>query len=162
MSADEWETPPSFFKILNDIFRFTLDPCATHENTKVPFNYYTIEEDGLKQDWEGNVVFMNPPYGNKAKLWMYKAVEESKKPRTTIVCLIAARTDSIWFHETAFAHAKRIIFLKGRVKFLHPVKTGDSPRYPSCIVVLGYNDPLKDRKLLDLCYGGLGRMCIVI
>ena len=48
----EWATPREFFNKLDDEFHFNLDPCSTHENAKCE-KHYTIEEDGLSQDWGG-------------------------------------------------------------------------------------------------------------
>lgn len=59
--TDLWATPQSFFDELNNEFHFTLDPCATSENHKCE-KYYTEREDGLKQSWDNEVVFCNPPY----------------------------------------------------------------------------------------------------
>lgn len=57
--TDLWATPQSFFDELNKEFQFTLDPCATAENAKCR-SYYTIENDGLKQDWGGKLCFVIP------------------------------------------------------------------------------------------------------
>lgn len=48
----EWATPMAFFDRLNEEFQFNLDPCSTHENAKCE-KHYTIQEDGLSQDWGG-------------------------------------------------------------------------------------------------------------
>ena len=48
----EWATPKEFFAQLDKEFHFNLDPCSTHENAKCE-KHYTIEEDGLSQDWGG-------------------------------------------------------------------------------------------------------------
>jgi hypothetical protein len=48
----DWETPQAFFDQLHYEFAFTLDPCCTHANAKCE-KYYTIENDGLAQDWTG-------------------------------------------------------------------------------------------------------------
>ena len=50
----EWATPKEFFAQLDKEFHFDLDPCSTHENAKCE-KHYTIEEDGLSQDWGGGV-----------------------------------------------------------------------------------------------------------
>jgi len=76
--SNEWATPQAFFDELNTEFGFTLDPCATHENAKCP-KYYTIEEDGLEQDWQGETVFCNPPYGKEIGKWIAKCAHEAKK-----------------------------------------------------------------------------------
>ncbi len=49
--TDLWATPQDFFDRLDDEFHFTLDPCATPENAKCD-KYFTVKEDGLKQDWQ--------------------------------------------------------------------------------------------------------------
>lgn len=63
---DDWETPAWLFKQLNAEFHFTLDPCCTHETAKCS-KHYTPEENGLIQDWGGEIVFCNPPYSRKTK-----------------------------------------------------------------------------------------------
>jgi phage N-6-adenine-methyltransferase len=50
--TNEWYTPLSVFEPLNNEFNFTLDPCATPASAKCA-KYYTIEDDGLKQNWGG-------------------------------------------------------------------------------------------------------------
>jgi len=57
---------------------------------------------------------MNPPYGKEIGKFMAKALKLSKT--NTIVCLLPARTDTRWFHESVYGKAE-LRFLKGRVKF---------------------------------------------
>ena len=130
--TDLWSTPWDFFEKLNDEFHFTLDPCSTHENAKC-YKHFTIEEDGLLQDWGNEVVFCNPPYGRQIKDWVKKAYDESQKDNTTVVMLIPARTDTIYFHEYIY-HKAEIRFIKGRLKF------GDAKNaapFPSMVVIFG-------------------------
>lgn len=115
-ATNEWATPQDFFNELNAEFDFTLDPCATHENTKC-IKYYTLNDDGLKQSWAGERVFCNPPYGRVIKDWVKKAVEESKNSNTTVVMLMPARTDTTYFHDHIYGKAKEIRFIRGRLKF---------------------------------------------
>ena len=85
-----WTTPKDFFNKLNEEFHFTLDPCCTIENALCE-KFYTPEEDGLIQDWEGEIVYCNPPYGREIGKWVKKCYEESKKENTVVVMLIPAR-----------------------------------------------------------------------
>ena len=129
-SSNEWATPQDFFDKLNEEFNFTLDPCATHKNYKCD-KYYTIQDDGLKQNWSGETVFCNPPYGRAIKDWVKKCYEESKNPNTTVVMLIPSRTDTTYFHDYIYGKAE-IRFIKGRLKF------GDSKSpapFPSMVVI---------------------------
>ena len=72
-NTDEWATPKDLFKQLNDKYHFDVDVCATPENAKCE-KYYTKEEDGLLQEWQGRC-FMNPPYGREIPKWIAKAYD---------------------------------------------------------------------------------------
>ena len=54
-ATDEWATPQDFFDKLNEEFHFETDVCATPENAKCA-RYFTREQDGLKQEWGGDVL----------------------------------------------------------------------------------------------------------
>ena len=58
-NTDLWATPQYFFDRLNEEFGFEIDVCATDENAKCD-KYFTLETDGLNQDWNG-ICWMNPP-----------------------------------------------------------------------------------------------------
>lgn len=130
-ATDEWATPQRLFDDLDAEFHFTLDACATDANAKCE-RYYTREDDGLVQDWSGEVVWCNPPYGKVIGQWMRKCSEEAKKPNTTIVALLPSRTDTRWFHDFIYNKVKEIRFIKGRLKF-NDCK--QSAPFPSMIVI---------------------------
>ena len=123
--TDMWETPQDLFDKLDSIYHFETDVCAVSENAKCE-HYYTPEDDGLKQKWEG-VCWCNPPYGRQIGKW----VEKAARSFATVVMLLPARTDTKWFHDYCLPYGK-IEFIKGRLKF------GDSKNsapFPSMIVI---------------------------
>ena len=128
-AKDQWATPQDFYDGLNSHYNFTLDPCADATNAKCS-TFFTEAQDGLSQDWGGHTVFCNPPY-SKAKEWVKKGYEESKKLNTTVVMLVAARTDTKFFHEYCMK-ADKVFFIKGRLKFGGSV---NSAPFPSIVVV---------------------------
>ena len=128
-----WETPSNIFNELDKEFNFNLDAAANASNHKCE-RYFDIEDNGLEQDWGGQRVFLNPPYGRELRHWVKKAYEESKKPNTLIVMLIPARTDTIYFHNYIYYKAK-IRFIRGRIKFLKNRKEEDAAPFPSMIVI---------------------------
>ena len=71
----EWATPQAFFDELDAEFHFTLDPCATPQNAKCA-RFFTKEQDGLAQSWQGEKVYCNPPYGRDIGKWVKKAADE--------------------------------------------------------------------------------------
>ena len=110
-----WCTPQDFFDKLNMEFNFTLDPCATEKSAKCK-KYFTAIDDGLNQDWQGHIVFINPPYRRQIGKWVKKCYEESLRENTIVVLLIPARTDTKYFHNYILNKAS-IRFIKGRLTF---------------------------------------------
>ena len=114
--TDQWETPQDFFDQLDSEFHFTLDPCADDSNHKCE-KYFTKDQDGLKQDWSGETVFCNPPYGRKVGQWVQKCFQEVYVGNCKCaVLLMFANTDTKWFHDWIY-HKAEIRFIKGRLKF---------------------------------------------
>jgi site-specific DNA-methyltransferase (adenine-specific) len=128
----DWTTPDEIFRPLNAEFGFTLDAAATPENSRAPL-FFTEQDDAMKQDWGRHVVWLNPPYGDggyRLSDWVQKAHEASLAD-ATVVMLIPARTNTVWFHDYCLARAE-VRFVRGRPKF------GDADHglpQPLCIVI---------------------------
>lgn len=136
--TDQWETPQDFFDQLDKEFHFTLDPCADETNHKCE-RYFTKEQDGLKQDWSGEIVFCNPPYGRKVGRWVQKCFEEVYRGNCKCaVLLLFANTDTKWFHDWIY-HKAEIRFIKGRLKF-----GGGRVNSPKPSMVVIYRNPYKE------------------
>lgn len=132
--SDEWATPQELFDALNAEFAFTLDPCANEENHKCE-RFFTREQNGLLQNWGGETVFCNPPYGKELPKWVKKASDEASKGNTTVVMLIPARTDTRYFHELIWNQpGVEVRFLRGRLKF---GAAKNSAPFPSMVVIFG-------------------------
>ena len=125
--TDLWATPQEFFDKYDKIFNFETDVCANKENAKCS-KFFTQEDDGLSQEWEG-VCWMNPPYGRDIGKWMKKAYESSLGG-ATVVCLVPSRTDTKWWHD--YSMKGEIEFIKGRLKF---GGGKNSAPFPSAVVV---------------------------
>ena len=84
-----------------------------------------------------DVIFVNPPYSALKTTkkhgigWVEKSYLESHKGGRTVVLLIPARTDTVWFHEFCLPYGE-IEFIKGRIKFGEA--TAAAP-FPSMYVV---------------------------
>ena len=125
----ERETPQWLFDLLNEEFHFTLDVCASSQNSKCE-TFFTKEDDGLSKNWKG-ICWMNPPYGREIAQWMQKAKIESENG-TTVVCLVPARPDTEWWWENCIQGEIR--FIRGRLKW--PGSDKAVP-FPSAVVILG-------------------------
>ena len=126
--TDMWATPQDFWDALDREFHFSCDVCATAENAKCA-TFYTLEQDGLAQNWEG-VCWCNPPYGRTIGSWVQKAYESSLHG-TIVVMLLPARTDTKWFHDFILGKAE-IRFVRGRLKF---GGSENSAPFPSMVVI---------------------------
>ncbi len=151
---DIWATPPEYFEKLDRIFKFTCDVCALPFNTKVLDNYFTPEDDGLKQKWSG-VCWMNPPFSESGK-WVEKAVKESENG-TIVVALLPSFVDTSWWRNYVHKKSDMIIPTK-RLRFLRysqqitqidlngdklPASKKATSRFGCCIVVWGITEYLR-------------------
>lgn len=128
----DWATPQDFFDKLDAEFHFSLDPCADDQNHKCE-KYFTEEQYGLSQDWSGERVFCNPPYGRDVPKWVKKCFDETTTGDCELaVMLLHARTDTRWFHDYIYQKADEVRFVKGRLKF--GGQTTSAP-FPSMVVV---------------------------
>jgi phage N-6-adenine-methyltransferase len=131
--ADEWLTPPDLIDALGF---FDLDPCAPIERVWSTANkHYTIEDDGLRQEWHGRV-WLNPPYSQAAR-WLHRLAEHGHG-----TALIFARTETrLWF-DHVWPRATGLLFLRGRLHFHYASgKRADANSgAPSVLVAYGERD----------------------
>lgn len=124
-----WETPPEVFGPLNEEFRFTVDVAANASNSKCA-RYYTEEQNGLLQDWTGERVWLQPPYGKEIPPWTRKA----RDSKALIVALLPCSCDLLWWHEDVVDRTK-LRYLLGRPRFLTGGPYRASAFSPSVIVI---------------------------
>lgn len=134
----DYLTPLSLLDHLYKVFTFDLDPCSDKPHDQNPnveaIRHFTEIEDGLGVPWWSGVVFMNPPYGREIGKWLNKAVAQAQlRNAETVVCLVPARTDTIWW-QRCITYASFVTFIKGRLKFSG--HTNSAP-FPSALVVFG-------------------------
>lgn len=141
--VDDRGTPPELFDPLMERFGFTLDVAAAPHNAKCE-NYYTIEDDGLKQPWYGRV-WCNPPYSDLAA-WTAKAWSEFELRAADLIVMLlpANRTEQAWWqdHIEPYRDAGReldVEFLRGRQRFIMPGQTevlpNQRPPFGVCLAI---------------------------
>ena len=112
---------------------FDLDVCASELNNKC-IKYYCIAQNDLTLPWK-RICWMNPPYGREIKSWVEYAVEQVRRGVSEkVVCLLPARTDTAWWHDFVEPYAKKIEFVRGRLKFEGTGFPWSAP-FPSVVVV---------------------------
>lgn len=127
---DEWLTPP---EILRPLGRFDLDPCASVVRPwPTADKHFTVRDNGLALPWFGRV-WLNPPYGADAEMWLRKLAEHGNG-----VALIFARTETKTWFDLVWGKASVLLFLHKRVRFCDPTgRPGTQPCAPSVLVAYG-------------------------
>ena len=128
----EWYTPAKYIEAAKAVLGgIDLDPasCAKAQKVVRADNFFSEEDDGLKQEW-GGTVWLNPPY--KTPLianFIDKLVSERQSGRVTSAILLTNNaTDTGWFH-AAMAACSAVCFTRGRISFYN--EEGES-RMPTC------------------------------
>lgn len=129
-ATNTWLTPKYFF---DELGPFDLDPCAAPEPRPFPTATTMITEQGLGHEWTGRV-WLNPPYGDFASLWIHKLEAHGNG-----IALLFSRTDTSWLQPIMKRNG--VYFLSGRISFLKHdgTKAGDAGS-PSILIPFGnYN-----------------------
>lgn len=139
LDRDSRFTPPDFLEHVEAAFGpIDLDPCGHRMSPVNARKRILLEEggDGLVDDWQGRLVFMNPPYSALLQ-WLRRAHEQWSEGNVgTVVCLVPVRTDSEWFH-TTLAPVADIFLLQGRVRFLNRAGKAQPTPFSLMLVTLG-------------------------
>lgn len=141
-----WETPDWIVDALSDVFCFTLDAAANYDNAKF-LRYINEERDGLKQSWEEEVVFCNPPHSNGAYgAWIDKAQIEFLNSGVTSVLVLPYNWETKGFSGVR-EDASYLIMPHKRIKYDAPEGIdGSSPTFYSCIAIFTF-EKLSDKQI---------------
>ena len=122
---DEYATPAQIWRPLSRaVDGFELDPASGAEPVPIASKRYTKEDDGLTQEWFGDV-WLNPPWSsdgsdvdNPKHRWLRKVRREVKRDAVrTVTVLCPNDTSTHWFHEH-LVHAEVMCFVgPGRIPF---------------------------------------------
>jgi len=140
-------TPPDFMESIYSSFgKIDLDPCAHPSSPVIASKEYILAngDDGLRDVWFGEFVYVNPPFSDQLN-WLRRAHEQWRLGNVaTIACLVPARTDSAWFHETLRANAD-IYFLQGRLRFLDLRGSAQATPFSLMVVIFGATEEQKEK-----------------
>lgn len=109
-NTEVWLTPPS---LLAKFPEFDLDPCAAiNQPWATAREHFTIEDDGLAQEWRGRA-FVNPPYSTTEVVKWLKRLAEHENG----IALIFARTETATFQRHVWEQCDAMLFIEGRLHF---------------------------------------------
>lgn len=148
--TDTWITP----KYITDaIGKFDLDPCA---HIDMPWqhatNQFTINDNGLSQNWNGRV-WLNPPFNRKyIDSWFAKMVNHGNG-----ILLTGAAFETKRFEKFVWGKSDGILVLDHRPKFCQPCgeSLGNSGQ-TICLIAYGTDN------LESLIESNLGKVLIEV
>jgi hypothetical protein len=108
--SNEWFTPSRYIEAAREVMGgIDLDPasCEMANQTVKAKRYYTVEDDGLEQEWYGRV-WLNPPYsadnsqpnGKKSGIrrWVDRLVKEYGLGHISqAIALLTSQANNSWF-----------------------------------------------------------------
>jgi phage N-6-adenine-methyltransferase len=117
---DEWYTPPELTHAARDVLGvIDLDPASSEaaNRTVKAARFYTVDDDGLAQDWKGRV-WMNPPYSTGVvDRFVFKLLDVFQSGDVpAAVVLTNNATDTRWWQALARRSAA-VCMVAGRVRF---------------------------------------------
>lgn len=144
--SDQWYTPPEIIVRVKQVFDgvIDLDPASCKAANEIvgAKHFFTEQDDGLKQDWFGNV-FCNPPYSTpKIGEFCSKNVNaEFFGEYHQSIFLLKEGATTGWFRPL---RKKLTCYLNERVKFINGLtgKICTDPRSGHCMVYIGPNQEM--------------------
>jgi phage N-6-adenine-methyltransferase len=136
---NDWRTPRKYLDAAREVMGgIDLDPASSAEanETVKATVFYTENDNGLGQSWKGKV-WLNPPYGGEARLFIERLIREYQVGNITAACALvnSAGTETKWYQEL-FNYT--ICFVRGRIDFGGPSrKVSSTSTHGSAIVYLG-------------------------
>jgi phage N-6-adenine-methyltransferase len=139
---NEWYTPSEYIEMAREVMgHFDLDPASSslaNKHVKAR-RFYTVENDGLTQDWWGKV-WLNPPYAQPLIAQFIDRLVECVEAGdvTEAILLTHNYTDTSWFHRAA-APVQLICFTRGRIGFLDAQGNAAAPTQGQAFFYYGTN-----------------------
>lgn len=137
--SNEWYTPKEYVDAVREVMGgIDLDPASSYQanDTVKAAEFYTEDDDGLRQPWGGRV-FLNPPYGKLGPAFIRKLVQELDGAVTEAILLVNANaTETEWFRP---CFDGVLCFTDHRIDFESPREKKNSSTHGSVFVYFGRN-----------------------
>ena len=124
----DWGTPEKYIAAVKRFFggKIDLDPCSNkYSIVQAEVEYRLPQQDGLKESWNFETIFVNPPYGidqereTSIKHWLYRCAAAHRNHESEILALVPVATNTGHWKKYVFGRATAVCFLYDtRLRFL--------------------------------------------
>ena len=156
--VNDWYTPVEYIESARYVMgSIDLDPASSEiaQQTVNATQFYTIDNCGLKQEWEGNT-WLNPPYSMPEIQHFIDKLLESNLSQWIV--LTNNSSDTGWFHKL-LERCSATCFTKGRVGFISPTSEKMATRQGQTFFYYGENKDLFISEFSQ--YGAILEVCHV-
>lgn len=149
---NEWYTPVEYLESARAVLgTINLDPASNDfANERVQAEmYYTEGDNGLNQEWYGNI-WLNPPYSSDSvKPFAEKLVNSNFDEA---IVLVNNATETEWFN-ILISKASAIVFPKGRIQFDKRDSKHGSPLQGQAFIYYGEREEMFLKEFLKYGWG---------
>lgn len=140
----DWCTPPGIVRSVKEVFggKIGLDPCSNEwslVNAEVEFRL--PEKDGLRERWEAESIYVNPPYGSDRErgtriIDWFRKIGEAVDRGAEVIALVPVATNTRHWKEFVYPKAQAICFLSApRLRFFMNGEEDPKGAPMSCAVI---------------------------
>ena len=151
--SQSWGTPKKYVDVVKTFFGgyIDLDPCSNkYSIVNAEIEYSLPDHDGLKESWNFQTIFVNPPYGidkergTSIKNWLAKCAYANEEHNSEVLALIPVAANTTHWKKYVFTQAKSICFLYDtRLKFLENGMDAGKGAPMACSMIYWGNNPQK-------------------
>lgn len=145
--SQSWCTPPKYVNAIKQFWdgHIGLDPCSNEYSiVEAEREYKLPEHDGLKEAWDADTIYVNPPYGSDRergttiKNWLARCVM-ANEAGSEVIALVPVATNTGHWKQYVFGKATSICFLYDtRLRFWENGKdTGKGAPMACCLIYWG-------------------------
>ena len=121
--SQDWGTPDKYIAAVKRVFggEIDLDPCSNeHSLVGAGVEYRLPQHDGLKESWDFQRIFVNPPYGidqergTSIKHWLYRCAAAHSHYDSEVIALVPVATNTGHWKNMFLAAPRRFVFFTTR------------------------------------------------
>lgn len=159
--SQDWGTPEKYVEAVKEFFggAIDLDPCSNEFSiVKARVEYRLPKHNGLKDSWNFERIYVNPPYGldrkrgTGIKNWLYRCAYAHKTYGSEILALVPVATNTGHWKKYVFGCARSICFLADtRLKFLVNGENGGKGAPMACAMIYWGTDHERFSDVFSKC-----------